>query len=196
MGLNISLLACWEFCPNKRRCKISSYHVLLKALLSLESHSLAHIKALIDTDCFCYDEWFRNELLEREAAKQGVSFPAARKTGTTICGVVFKVRGWKFKKIYLTGIYSYGHFTSSRLHVGAIFYFLTVLQLKQCYLSVNPVFVSCSRMVFVLELTPGPPRAWWWLTRTAPRSTTSLLTCSKSPAPQKNAERLRMAPGP
>lgn len=34
---------------------------------------------------------FRNAVLEREANKVGCSLPAARKTGTTICGLVFKV---------------------------------------------------------------------------------------------------------
>lgn len=34
---------------------------------------------------------FRNANLEAEAAKVGYSFPSARKTGTTICGLVFKV---------------------------------------------------------------------------------------------------------
>ncbi|TNN23040.1 Proteasome subunit beta type-7 [Liparis tanakae] len=32
----------------------------------------------------------RNALLEAEANKVGSSLPAARKTGTTICGIVFK----------------------------------------------------------------------------------------------------------
>lgn len=38
---------------------------------------------------------FRNALLEGEANKLGGSLPAARKTGTTICGVVFKVSNRK-----------------------------------------------------------------------------------------------------
>lgn len=35
--------------------------------------------------------WNRNAVLEGEVNKVGCSLPAARKTGTTICGVVFKV---------------------------------------------------------------------------------------------------------
>lgn len=35
----------------------------------------------------------RNSLLEAELAQKGQRLPAARKTGTTIAGVVFKVRG-------------------------------------------------------------------------------------------------------
>lgn len=35
--------------------------------------------------------FFRNAHLEAEATKIGYSFPSARKTGTTICGLVFKV---------------------------------------------------------------------------------------------------------
>lgn len=38
--------------------------------------------------CLCY----RNALLEADITKLGFSSPAARKTGTTICGVVYKVR--------------------------------------------------------------------------------------------------------
>jgi len=34
---------------------------------------------------------FRNAVLEAESTKLGYSIPAARKTGTTICGIVFKV---------------------------------------------------------------------------------------------------------
>lgn len=34
----------------------------------------------------------RNALLEAESSKFGFNAPAARKTGTTICGVVYKVR--------------------------------------------------------------------------------------------------------
>lgn len=36
--------------------------------------------------------YFRNAVLEGETSKLGFNLPAARKTGTTICGVVFKVR--------------------------------------------------------------------------------------------------------
>ncbi|XP_075885512.1 proteasome subunit beta type-7 isoform X1 [Nelusetta ayraudi] len=39
---------------------------------------------------FSFENNKRNELLQREAAKEGVSWPSARKTGTTICGLVFK----------------------------------------------------------------------------------------------------------
>lgn len=39
--------------------------------------------------------------------------------------------------------------------------------------------VSLWRMASSSELTPEPLRAWWWQTRTAPRSTTSPPTCSK-----------------
>ncbi|XP_004564707.1 proteasome subunit beta type-7 isoform X1 [Maylandia zebra] len=39
---------------------------------------------------FSFDNCKRNAVLEIEASKVGCSVPAARKTGTTICGVVFK----------------------------------------------------------------------------------------------------------
>ncbi|CAI5667724.1 unnamed protein product [Oreochromis niloticus] len=39
---------------------------------------------------FSFDNCKRNAVLEVEASKVGCSVPAARKTGTTICGVVFK----------------------------------------------------------------------------------------------------------
>ncbi len=39
--------------------------------------------------CLCF---YRNALLEADINKLGFSSPAARKTGTTICGVVYKVR--------------------------------------------------------------------------------------------------------
>ncbi|CAG5867088.1 unnamed protein product, partial [Menidia menidia] len=40
---------------------------------------------------FSFENCKRNAVLEAEVNKLGSSFPAARKTGTTICGVVFKV---------------------------------------------------------------------------------------------------------
>uniref|UniRef100_A0A0E9TLT6 Uncharacterized protein n=1 Tax=Anguilla anguilla TaxID=7936 RepID=A0A0E9TLT6_ANGAN len=40
---------------------------------------------------FSFDYCKRNALLEAEITKLGCSVPAARKTGTTICGVVYKV---------------------------------------------------------------------------------------------------------
>merc|ERR1712035_214056 len=39
---------------------------------------------------FSFENCKRNVLLEGEANKVGCSLPAARKTGTTICGVVYK----------------------------------------------------------------------------------------------------------
>ncbi len=39
--------------------------------------------------CLCF---YRNALLEADINKLGFSSPAARKTGTTICGIVYKVR--------------------------------------------------------------------------------------------------------
>ncbi|XP_015259381.1 PREDICTED: proteasome subunit beta type-7 isoform X2 [Cyprinodon variegatus] len=39
---------------------------------------------------FSFENCRRNVLLEGEAGKLGCSLPAARKTGTTICGIVFK----------------------------------------------------------------------------------------------------------
>ncbi|KAK2818781.1 hypothetical protein Q5P01_024342 [Channa striata] len=39
---------------------------------------------------FSFENCKRNALLEGELSKVGCSVPAARKTGTTICGVVFK----------------------------------------------------------------------------------------------------------
>uniref|UniRef100_A0A3Q0SCH1 proteasome endopeptidase complex n=1 Tax=Amphilophus citrinellus TaxID=61819 RepID=A0A3Q0SCH1_AMPCI len=39
---------------------------------------------------FSFENCKRNAVLENDANKVGCSFPAARKTGTTICGVVFK----------------------------------------------------------------------------------------------------------
>ncbi|XP_047425574.1 proteasome subunit beta type-7 isoform X1 [Mugil cephalus] len=39
---------------------------------------------------FSFENCKRNAVLEGEANKVGCSFPAARKTGTTICGVVYK----------------------------------------------------------------------------------------------------------
>lgn len=49
--------------------------------------TLIHNIVLTDLHvCVC-----RNALLENNIAKLGCSLPAARKTGTTICGVVYKV---------------------------------------------------------------------------------------------------------
>uniref|UniRef100_A0A8C6T430 Proteasome subunit beta n=1 Tax=Neogobius melanostomus TaxID=47308 RepID=A0A8C6T430_9GOBI len=39
---------------------------------------------------FCFENCKRNALIAGEANKVGCSLPSARKTGTTICGVVFK----------------------------------------------------------------------------------------------------------
>ncbi|CAF90364.1 unnamed protein product [Tetraodon nigroviridis] len=40
---------------------------------------------------FGFQNCRRNAHLEAEATKVGYSFPSARKTGTTICGLVFKM---------------------------------------------------------------------------------------------------------
>ncbi|KAK7799566.1 hypothetical protein U0070_016527 [Myodes glareolus] len=44
---------------------------------------------------FSFDNCRRNAVLEADFAKKGFKLPKARKTGTTIAGVVYKKNGWK-----------------------------------------------------------------------------------------------------
>lgn len=59
-----------------------------------------------------YLNFFRNAALEFEANKVGSSLPGARKTGTTICGVVYKVS--EIKPVSLNLLFSSETFHTSK----------------------------------------------------------------------------------
>lgn len=125
----------------------------------------------------------RNSLLEAELAQKGQRLPAARKTGTTIAGVVFKVRGGGGLRAgpgsgQRAGPQRCGPAESRRGRARGWGQTPPVRAPRGRGRALGVVFSLC-RMAWSSEQTRERRKEWLWLTRTARKYTSFLLTSSK-----------------
>lgn len=125
----------------------------------------------------------RNSLLEAELAQKGQRLPAARKTGTTIAGVVFKVRGGGGLRVgpgggRRAGPQRCGPAESRRARARGWGRTPPVRAPRGRGRALG-VVLSLLRMAWSSEQTRERRKEWLWLTRTARKYTSFLLTSSK-----------------
>lgn len=123
----------------------------------------------------------RNSLLEAELAQKGQRLPAARKTGTTIAGVVFKVRGGGGLRAVgggqRAGPQRCGPAESRRGRARG--WGRAPRGRGRGRGRALGVVLPLRRMAWSSEQTQERRKEWSWLTRTARKYTSFLLTSSK-----------------